>query len=145
MTAVAAFELSGQRGTVLSTEANTLQSSLSIHQAKRAADMSQTFLCSDALPLLLQQHSFLLDAAAICQLACTSKALRTAVLQHCKGQLTVHLVFKGPQHVVSFLAWLASCGCLLGVLELQPHSCLDEFTECIAMARYMIMTTQKSV
>lgn len=86
---------------------------------------------SDALPLLLQHNTLLLDVAALCQLVKTSKEMRTAVLEHCNGQIDLKLDIKVPKHADGFVDWLESYGCLLQHLELQPKPGL---TKCESVA-----------
>ncbi|KAF6261603.1 hypothetical protein COO60DRAFT_741650 [Scenedesmus sp. NREL 46B-D3] len=60
------------------------------------------------------------EVQAVLQLCCTSKALRAAVLQHCKGLLNVNYELRSHLHAQHFAAWLLQCGQLVGRLCCWP-------------------------
>jgi hypothetical protein len=74
-------------------------------------------LQSAALPLLLEHKAVHADVQAVLLLCCTSKAMRAAVLQHCKGLLDISYQLQSPQHAQQFAVWLAQCGQLAGSLR----------------------------
>lgn len=77
-------------------------------------------LQSPALPLLLQHSTVHTDLQTVLQLCCTSKAMRAAVLQHCRGLLDVSFAINSRQHTQRFAAWVGKCGQLLGALRMLP-------------------------
>uniref|UniRef100_A0A383WG50 F-box domain-containing protein n=1 Tax=Tetradesmus obliquus TaxID=3088 RepID=A0A383WG50_TETOB len=95
--------------------------------APRPVSPQADLLQSPALPLLLQHGSVHTDLQAVLQLCCTSKAMRAAVLQHCRGLLDVSFTASSMQHAQRFVAWVAKHGQLMGCLHILPD---HHHTEC---------------